>query len=248
VSSITSIQEAGSIAYSTKMATMSVRIRLLRDGLSQEKFGERFGVSREAVSQWEKGKVRPDQTKLEKMADLYGVTLDWIAGKGPDKTHVDKVNNGDNDSSMVASRNDHMQPASGGVTDFLAGPDNLPILGHLGEDDELIIDDADRSGGFTVRPPSLRNVRDAYAVEMPDDSMDSHIPIGAHVLVHPRKPVIPGKHVAVRFKNGRALIRLLVKRTKTELVVKQFKPPREMTIRRSELIAAGAHRVVGYWE
>ena len=49
-----------------------------RAGLSQEALAERLGVSRQAVSKWEIGDSTPELTKLPPMAEIFGVTVDWL--------------------------------------------------------------------------------------------------------------------------------------------------------------------------
>lgn len=51
--------------------------KLRRDrGYSQEKLAEQLGVSRQAVSKWERAESSPDTDNLIALADLYGMSLD----------------------------------------------------------------------------------------------------------------------------------------------------------------------------
>ena len=50
-------------------------------GWSQDKLAEALEVSRQSVSKWETGAAVPDLDKLIKMADLFGVSLDELAGR-----------------------------------------------------------------------------------------------------------------------------------------------------------------------
>lgn len=45
-------------------------------GLSQEKAAEAVGVTRQAVAKWESGETTPDVLHCDKLAELYGVSLD----------------------------------------------------------------------------------------------------------------------------------------------------------------------------
>jgi len=47
-------------------------------GLSQEALAERLGVSRQAISKWETGEALPEITKLPLLAQVFGVTADWL--------------------------------------------------------------------------------------------------------------------------------------------------------------------------
>ena len=45
-------------------------------GLSQEKAAEAAGVTRQALAKWEAGETTPDVLHCDKLAQLYGVSLD----------------------------------------------------------------------------------------------------------------------------------------------------------------------------
>jgi transcriptional regulator with XRE-family HTH domain len=66
--------------------TMAGRIRERREhlGLTQEQVGHHFGISREAVQQWEKkGGTTPRGKRLRALADLLQCGLRWlITGEG----------------------------------------------------------------------------------------------------------------------------------------------------------------------
>lgn len=47
-------------------------------GLSQEALAERLGVSRQAVSKWERGESSPDTDNLIALASLYNISLDAL--------------------------------------------------------------------------------------------------------------------------------------------------------------------------
>lgn len=47
-------------------------------GYSQEALANELGISRQAISKWERGESQPDSSNLIALADLYGVTLDEL--------------------------------------------------------------------------------------------------------------------------------------------------------------------------
>jgi len=59
------------------------RIAELRDqrGLTQEELSISLGISRAALSHYEKNRREPDFETLTKMADLFGVSLDYLIGR-----------------------------------------------------------------------------------------------------------------------------------------------------------------------
>lgn len=51
-------------------------------GLTQIQLADKFGYSDKAVSKWEHGEAVPDIETLAKLADYYGVTLDYLTHEG----------------------------------------------------------------------------------------------------------------------------------------------------------------------
>ncbi|MGN0316600.1 MAG: helix-turn-helix domain-containing protein [Lachnospira sp.] len=49
-----------------------------KNGWSQEELAEQLGVSRQSVSKWESAQSVPDLTRILQMADLFGVTTDYL--------------------------------------------------------------------------------------------------------------------------------------------------------------------------
>ena len=66
-----------------KKNLFSVRLKELRlqHGFSQEELAEKIGIKRNSYSDWENGKSKPNYEKLEKIADFFGVSLDWLFGR-----------------------------------------------------------------------------------------------------------------------------------------------------------------------
>lgn len=54
-----------------------------KSGLSQEELAARLGVSRQAVSKWERAEAAPDTDNLINLSKIYGVTLDELINNDP---------------------------------------------------------------------------------------------------------------------------------------------------------------------
>lgn len=54
-----------------------------RAQLSQEAAGERLGLSRVTITKWETGVTEPLAVDLQRLADLYHLTLDQLTGRAP---------------------------------------------------------------------------------------------------------------------------------------------------------------------
>lgn len=60
--------------------------------LSQEELAEKIGVSRQAVSKWERSEASPDTDNLISLAEVYGVSLDELLKGKPDNTEQENNN------------------------------------------------------------------------------------------------------------------------------------------------------------
>ena len=56
-----------------------------KTGLSQKEFADLFNVHQTAVSQWETGKTTPDKETLIKIANYFGVSIDYLLGNTEQK-------------------------------------------------------------------------------------------------------------------------------------------------------------------
>lgn len=65
------------------MATYSNRIRELREAksLSQDQLAEKLNVTKQAISQYERGVRKPSMLMLEALCDFFNVSSDYLLGK-----------------------------------------------------------------------------------------------------------------------------------------------------------------------
>lgn len=69
-----------------------------KQGLSQEELAEKLGVSRQAVSKWERSEASPDTDNLIALAKIYGLTLDELI-YGTEEARDDDADNKDDNGS-----------------------------------------------------------------------------------------------------------------------------------------------------
>lgn len=50
----------------------------LGNGLTQSELGRRIGVENMAVSRWERAEVKPSDTNLQALSELFGRDLAWF--------------------------------------------------------------------------------------------------------------------------------------------------------------------------
>lgn len=73
------------------MKQLAQQIKNLRTtkNLSQDELAEKLYISRQAVSKWENSEATPDIDKLVQLAEIFGVSLDYLVlGKEPEKEIV----------------------------------------------------------------------------------------------------------------------------------------------------------------
>lgn len=65
------------------MSEFSKRLNELRkeSGISQEVLAKRVGVTQQCVSGWEKDKIEPTLSNLISLADVFSVSIDYLAGR-----------------------------------------------------------------------------------------------------------------------------------------------------------------------
>lgn len=81
------------------METLGDRIKKSRINAgykTQSQVADRLSVIRQTISHWENGTRTPDAESLSKLADLFGVTADYLLGKESKivtQKHLTNVNN-----------------------------------------------------------------------------------------------------------------------------------------------------------
>lgn len=70
------------------LPTFGERLKQLRNerGLKQEDVGALVGLGKSTVCQWESGERIPAHPVLEKLADAFGVSLDYLVGRSDDRS------------------------------------------------------------------------------------------------------------------------------------------------------------------
>ena len=65
------------------MNLIAERLKLLRKEkkITQKELAELINVKRENIAKWETGKCKPNYEGLEKIADFFEVSLDWLVGR-----------------------------------------------------------------------------------------------------------------------------------------------------------------------
>lgn len=75
------------------MNKLADRIKLLRveNNLTQEDFGELFGIVKSTVSLYESGKSTPADEIKTKISERFNVSMDWLLGLTNERKSVDQL-------------------------------------------------------------------------------------------------------------------------------------------------------------
>lgn len=67
--------------------------------ISQKNLADVMGVSQQTIGSWETGRTQPDQVSLNKLADFFGVSTDYLLGRAcyTDTTKILNTMSLDND-------------------------------------------------------------------------------------------------------------------------------------------------------
>ncbi len=132
----------------------------------------------------------------------------------------------------------------------------LPLYGSaqggaLGDDFALTELDLSEVLDYLRRPASLADDRDSYALTIVGGSMAPRFKPGERVGVSPAARVEIGDDVIVQLRAEntnrvrRVLIKELVKRHATHVILRQHTPPQELRVERSDILAI--HKVKGHF-
>ncbi|MCZ0753959.1 helix-turn-helix domain-containing protein [Anoxybacillus sp. J5B_2022] len=72
------------------MTKLADHLKYLRkqQNWTQEDVAQKLNMSRSQISKWETGETLPDLQSLEKLSDLYGVSIDSLIGRRPSKQQL----------------------------------------------------------------------------------------------------------------------------------------------------------------
>ncbi len=215
-----------------------VRAYRRRAGLTLDQLARAIGTTAAQISKLEKGERRLTVDWMARLAPPLGVDMaDLLSGPfPPPSTHSAAAGvllpGGD---AALARPPDASDPR-----------DFIPVrsAGRGGTEQEMFLEDGPID--YVRRPPSLAQVRDAYAIYVVGDSMQPRFRPGQILHVNPFKPPQPGSGVVVTKTGGVVLIKEYVRHDGHGLHVRQYNPAETLLYPATEI--AAVHTVVGLQE
>lgn len=186
----------------------------------------------------------PEKSRLP-LAELLGVPEEQLRGpssKLPKREYV-KVNPAARETSVAEPRRGHKlsqyQQPDLDITPGaqLVGEQDLPVFGTAqGGSGALIV--TDRPVDWVVRPDPLLRVKDGYGMIVTGDSMDPVHKHGSTALVNPHIPFRSGDTCIFRSHQDDGATLVIIKElrryTDDTWYVRQYNPPKDFTLKRSE--------------
>lgn len=197
------------------MKTLAERLStaLAAMNLSEAELARRVGVTQQAINSVANGNTKRPRY-IGEIAKALDTTVDWLLNG----TGIGPVAEDGHKSNAV------MPPLH---TDFIPGPQDLPIRGNVrGGSEGLFFDNGDIQG-MAHRPGNLTGVPNAFACYVTGDSMEPRYFEGELLYINPIKPVKPGDFVLVEMFDHQAFIKRLIRRTADKVIVAQYNPQKE---------------------
>jgi len=73
------------------MSILGSRLKEVRGKQTQTEVADKIGISRARYSHYENGRSEPDYETLEKIANFFDVSVDWLMGRSDNPNYLDKA-------------------------------------------------------------------------------------------------------------------------------------------------------------
>lgn len=200
-------------------------------GLSMKSVSEQIGRSHSYIQQFIKRGVPAtlDEEDREKLAPILRVRPGDLRQNRNDKQIVNRLPKLGIPATVPGDKIPVIGASEG-------GPDGLTLWN--GE----IVD-------YIDRPPQLVGATRGFATYVIGSSMEPRYFQGELIFVHPGKPTNPGDFVLVELRpdvdgtSPNALVKRLVRRTATKIILAQYNPPKELSYPAEQVVHC--YKIVG---
>ncbi len=201
----------------------------LRRGMSLSELSELTGLTRSELHKLEKGVRRIRTDHLPPLSKSL-------------KCAPEELLNPELAEQLIGDRMRYAGTVDATKGDGPTAVADLPVFGAMESDSRFIIDEA-APQAYVQRMPHLFNVKTAFAVYMPDTSMEPRVPTGSLVYINPILPARPGDLAVIRWNNGAAKIVMLTMDKKNGLVGIQENTDEEIILEQEQGVRI--QRVIG---
>jgi transcriptional regulator with XRE-family HTH domain len=218
-----------------------IRAARMRARISQTELARRIGVTRSAVSQWEKkGGTTPELDNMKKLSEILNLDGPALLGLSPSNDRSATTPS----AEMPALSLDRTISLNQRVN----LPLSLPIRGTLSTGPGgIFFMRADHAVSYVRRPPRLEERDDVYGVYVEDTTMEPAFRHGSLVLLEESPPPRKGDDVVMELEvavgaTPRPVLRHLADLDAESYTLQQYSPPETITIQRAQV--RSMHRVL----
>ena len=164
-------------------------LRALRkaQGLTQAQFARQFSVATGTIAMWETGKREPDFSTMQRLADFFAVSVDYLLGRTDDADSFVDWNHG------CAGR----------------GARRIPIIGRVQAG--IPVEAVEDFLGYEEFSGPSGSAEDFFALEVRGDSMEPKISSGDVVIVRKQSDCDTGDLAVVLVSDGDATVKRIKK-------------------------------------
>ena len=173
------------------------------------------GIPASAFSDWKKGKSSPKREKLDKLAEFFGVTADWIAGASEFKTKKEMLQHFDDVYNTPALQSDVFRLEKGM---------KIPVLGSVAAGTPIFAEE--NYIGSEEISEELASTGEFFGLKIKGDSMSPRIMEGDTVIVRQQDDAESGDIVIVLINGDSATCKRLLKTTEG-IFLQSFNPAYE---------------------
>lgn len=112
---------------------------------------------------------------------------------------------------------------------------DLPVIGSVKGGSEGFYFNEGEAKEFVERPANLKGAFNAFALYVDGDSMEPRYFAGELLYVNPNRPLTKNCFVAVELADGQGLIKQFLRRNDEEVVLHQFNPARDITLKAADV-------------
>lgn len=106
-------------------------------GYSQDELADMLGVSRQAISKWERGESSPDTDNLIALARLYGVSLDELVGYVPTNKINDEKESADDTDEVFSDVDDAFHVKNDDGSEVFIDGEKIRVIDDKGKRIEI---------------------------------------------------------------------------------------------------------------
>lgn len=226
--------------------------------MSQQELADAMGISKPAVSKWEKGHNVPERKRIAQLAKILGIPIDRLMA----------LTTGAADNDAASSLSDASAGDVPTLPEAVRAPDvplppyrsempkDVPVYGTgIGGSGQGNLFDFELNGtivDYVRRPPRIAGRVDVFAAYVTGESMSPWREPGQLIYVEGAKQPKAMDYVLVELKSGDAhgvrpaLVKRLVSVTSTKLKLRQFKPAKDFDVDLKTVLKV--HRIMDWDE